>query len=109
MTEIAPQIGLKAQFQVTRLLKLKEFRATVRSRLLQLLRDRIQRKAKQYIEQYTDPVQLQAMNQQIEAVLEEEVSGLLESAERETAVARQRPLASLFACRLCHYLDIRNN
>lgn len=105
MDEIAPQVGLQAQFQVTRLMKLKEFRANVRSKLLQLLLDCILDQAKRY----TDPTQLQTLNHTLEAVLEEQVSTLLQQAETEAAVAKQRPLTSLFARRLCHYLDTRND
>lgn len=105
MGEIAPQIGLQAQFQVTRLMKLKEFRANVRTRLLQLLLDRVLDQATRY----TDPTHLQTLNHSLKAVLEEEVSTLLQQAETEAAVAKQRPLTSLFARRLCHYLDIRND
>ena len=40
MTEIAKRIEMKAQFQVTRLLKLKELRADITHELLSLLKDR---------------------------------------------------------------------
>lgn len=105
MGEIAPQIGLQAQFQVTRLMKLKEFRANVRSNLLQRLFDSILDQAKRY----TDPNYLQTLNQTLEAVLDEQISTLIHQAETEAAVAKQRPLKSLFARRLCHYLDTRND
>ena len=105
MGEIAPQIGLQAQFQVTRLMKLKEFRANVRSNLLQLLFDSILDQAKRY----TDPNYLQTLNDILEAALDEQVSTLMQQAEAEAAVAKQRPLKSLFARRLCHYLDTRND
>jgi hypothetical protein len=101
MNEIAPQVGLQKQFQVTRLLKLKEFRANVRSRLLQLLLRSVQDQAKAY----TDPTRLQKLNQQIETILEEHVTVLIQEAVSEAAVAKRRPLCSLFARRLCHHLD----
>lgn len=93
MGEIAPQVGLQAQFQVTRLMKLKEFRANVRARLMQLLLDCVLDQAKRY----TDPIHLQTLNHTLEAVLEEEVSTLLQQAETEAAVAKQRPLHQ-FVC-----------
>lgn len=105
MGEIAPQIGLQAQFQVTRLMKLQEFRANVGSRLLQLLFDSVLDQA----QRYTDPSYLQTLNHTLEAVLEEQVSTLIQQAETEAAVAKQGPLMSLFARRLCHYLDTRND
>jgi predicted RNase H-like nuclease len=101
MNEIAPQVKLQKQFQVTRLLKLKEFRANVRSRLLQLLLSSVRDQAKTY----TDPTRLQKLNQQIETILEEHITVLIQQAESEAAVAKRFPLDSLFARRLCHHLD----
>ena len=86
MGAIAPQIGLKAQYQVSRLLKLKEFRATVKSLLFKRLRDWLIDKASAY----TDPNHLQELIQTIERILAEDVSNLFQD---------------LFAYRLCHYLD----
>lgn len=105
MGEIAPQVGLQAQYQVTRLMKLQELRASVRAKLLQCLLNCILDQAKQY----TDPSHLQTLNQTLAAVLDEQISTLLQQAETEAAVAKRRPLKSLFARRLCHYLDIRKN
>ncbi len=39
MGEIATIIGLQAQYQVTRLLKLKELRADIRHKMLQIMGD----------------------------------------------------------------------
>ncbi|MBE9182947.1 hypothetical protein IQ268_30900 [Oculatella sp. LEGE 06141] len=105
MSEIAPQVGLQAQFQVTRLLKLKEFRANVRSRLLQLLFQVVVEKAKTY----SDAARLQKLNQQIEIILEEQIDVLIQQTEKEGAVAKKHPLRSLFARRLCRHLDLRSN
>lgn len=99
ISEIAPQVGRQAQYQVTRLLKLREFRANVRSRLLQLLLKSVLDIAKPYV----DPLQLQRLNRQIEAILEEQIEILIQQTERESAVAGQH--TSLFARRLCHSLD----
>ena len=105
MSEIAPQVGLQAQFQVTRLLKLKEFRAAVRSRLLQLLFQAVIEKARTY----SDPIRLQRLNQQIEVILEEQIDALIQQTEKEGAVAKKHPLRSLFARRLCQHLDFRSS
>jgi hypothetical protein len=101
MGEIASQIGLQAQYQVTRLVKLKEFRASVRQNLLLLLSDRILEKARTYV----DTNQLYRLDQQLEAALNEQIDSVLQQAEAEAAVAKNSPLNSLFARRLCHYLD----
>ncbi|MBD2464382.1 hypothetical protein H6G89_25585 [Oscillatoria sp. FACHB-1407] len=104
MTEIAAEVGLQAQYQVTRLLKLKEFRADVRQRLLLTLRDRILDKAREY----ADPNRLKSLDQTIDAALDEQIAAILQQAEAEASVARHCPLDSLFARRLCQYLDQRS-
>jgi hypothetical protein len=104
MSEIAPQVELEKQYQVTRLLKLKNFRDNVRSRLLRQLLGLVQDKAKTYTDDL-DPLRLQKLNQQIETILEEHIGVILQRAESEAANARQREMTSLFARRLCEHLD----
>jgi hypothetical protein len=107
MGEIAPQIELEAQYQVTQLMKLKEFRAAVRCTLLQLLGDRIYNLASGY----SDPERLHNLNAQIEAALDEQVTNIvIEIPEREAAPGKtNQPLPSLFSRRLCHHLDVRRS
>ncbi|MEB3215843.1 MAG: hypothetical protein VKN72_06235, partial [Nostocales cyanobacterium 94392] len=61
MTEIAKLIEMKAQFQVTRLLKLKEFRADVTNELLLMLKARVL----QLAQNYSSLERLQALESQI--------------------------------------------
>ena len=103
MGEIALEIGLEKQFQVTRLLKLKEFRADVRQRLLKELLYSVLDKAKAY----ADPMHLHQLDRQVEAALSEQIDAVIQQAEAEAAVAKCRPLNSLFSHRLCHHLDTR--
>ncbi|MEB3355618.1 MAG: hypothetical protein VKK04_02645 [Synechococcales bacterium] len=103
MGEMASELGLKAQYQVTRLLKLKEFRADVRQNLLRLLGDRIRELATAY----ADPAQIQIMESQIETVLTDHIDTFMQAAEAEASVARHQPLSSVFARRLCHHLKAR--
>jgi hypothetical protein len=104
MGEIAAQVGLTAQFQVTRLMKLKEFRASVRQLLLQKLRDRVIEKVKTF----TDSARLQSLDRQIDLALEEKISTVMQQAEAEAVASKSRsqPI-SLFSQRLCHHLDLR--
>lgn len=105
MTQIAPQIGLKKQFEVTRLLKLNELRADIRQRLLVMLRDRVLDTAKLF----ADSERLQSLDRQVELILDEQISGMIQEAESEVKnPIRNRPLRSLLARRLCRYLDSRN-
>lgn len=103
MTEIAKRIEMKAQFQVTRLLKLKEFRADVTYELLKILKVRVLELA----QNYSSLEDLQALESQITIALTEQVTNLIGEAEIEAAGSRSDSTRSRFASRLCEYLDSR--
>jgi hypothetical protein len=106
MTEIAPLVNLQAQFHVSRLLKLKSFRADVQQQLLIQLRDRIF----DYAQAYTSLGRLHTFSQQIEQALEEQITNLIHEAATEASTAtsaKNKITSSLFAQRLCRYLDTR--
>ncbi|MEM9214956.1 MAG: hypothetical protein AAGD25_11490 [Cyanobacteria bacterium P01_F01_bin.150] len=96
MGEIAKPLKLKAQYQVTRLLKLKEIRADVRRAVLAKLCASVEKLASSYV----DIAQLQ----QMDSALEEQVNAVIQEAVDETSGTRHHPLKSLFARRLCDYL-----
>ena len=101
MTEIAPQVNLGGQSQVSRLLQLPEFRTDIRQRWLAALRDRVP----ELVKEFDSLDRLQGWDQRLEQVLHEEVEAVIQATVAEASAARQRPLTSLFALRLCHYLD----
>lgn len=101
MSDIAPRIDLKAQYQVTRLLQLKDLRADIRHQILLDLRDQVWLEA----QQFTNPDRLQALNEQLDTLLTEQVDGVMQTAAAEASVPRNRPVNSLYAQRLCDYLD----
>ena len=108
MTEIAKALNLQAQFHVSRLLKLKDFRADVRQQLLVRLRYRVINRAKTY----TDAKRLQTLNQQIEEALDEQITAVIQEAATEASTAtitKNQLTTSLFAQRLCRHLDTRRN
>lgn len=105
MGEMAAMVGLQAQYQVTRLLKLKSFRADVRQQLLMLLRESVQEQAKYY----ADPQRLKNLDQQIEEALNEQIAKVIQEAETEASLAKIRPQNCLFSQKLCHYLDSLRN
>lgn len=115
MGEIAQIVNLQAQFQVSRLLQLKAFRADVQQQLLILLRDlcfaAAQRsRAFDEAKAYKDPERLQTLNQQIEEALEEQVSRVIAEAATEASTAtfaKNSITSSLFSERLCRHLDTR--
>lgn len=103
MGEIAPRIGLQAQYQVSRLLKLKQLRADVKQKMLKVLLDIILEQAKAFV----DPECSRSLNQKkIEAALDEEIAKIIQEAEVESEVNSNRnsPLKSLFSRRLCRSL-----
>lgn len=106
MGEIAPQVGLKKQYEVTRLLKLNDLRADIRQRSLANLRDRVIDKAKFY----ADIDRLQHLEEKVDLILNEQLTGVIEEAEAETkSPVRNQPLKSLLARRLCLYLASRKS
>ena len=102
MTEIAKDVGLKAQYQVTRLLKLKSFRADIRQKLLISLRDKILELAKDY----TNLQSLKAIDKEIEIALDEQVERVFQEAEAEGYISGHNSTENLFAKRVCRYLDL---
>jgi hypothetical protein len=105
MGEIAKKLGLKAQYQVTRLLNLKEFRADVRQQLLIQLRDRILEFAKNY----TDTQSLKNIDQKVEEALDEQINQIIQEAESESHNSQDNSTKSLFSQRLCKQLDCQFN
>ena len=101
MAEIASKVGLQAQYQVTRLLKLKSFRADIRYQLLEMLRDRIFTAVKSYI----SPEQLEKQDKQIAEALDEQINAVIQEAETEASMAKKHSVSSLFSQKLCGYLD----
>lgn len=107
MGEIAKEVNLQAQFHVSRLLKLKSFRSDIQQKFLLLLRDRVMDEVKNF----TDSERLE--RKKIEEALEEQVTNLMLEAATEAATAtgtkNQTTATSLFAERLCCYLDTRRS
>ena len=103
MTDIAPQVGLKAQYQVSRLLQLKALRADVQRQMLVELRDRVLDQAQAFAE----PMRLEALQQTLDTLLSEQIDALIQTAAAEASIPGNRPVHSLYARRLCHDLDQR--
>lgn len=104
MSQIAPQIGFKKQYEVTRFLKLNEFRSDIRQRLLINLRDRVMEIA----EYFTNYQRLEGLDKKIEYILDEQILNVIQEAESEAkSPVKNQPLCSLLARRLCRYLEKR--
>ncbi|MEM7557059.1 MAG: hypothetical protein AAF378_23815 [Cyanobacteria bacterium P01_A01_bin.84] len=106
MSQIAPEIGFKKQYEVTRLLKLNQFRADIRQSLLINLRNSVMDIA----QEFTDSDRLQNLDKQIELILDEQISTIIQEAESEVRnPVRNQPLRNLIARRICNYLNNRKS
>lgn len=103
MGEIAPFVDLTAQYQVTRLLKLKELRVDVRHKLLQELSGCVRDLAAKY----HTPEHLQQLDAQLQDALVEQIDVTLQEAETEASIAKERACGSVFSRQLCQYLRSR--
>ncbi|MEO0844752.1 MAG: hypothetical protein AAF063_38720, partial [Cyanobacteria bacterium J06643_5] len=101
-SQIAPEIGLKNQYEVTRLLRLNDLRADIRQKLLIILSQRVIDIAKNF----SNTQKLQNLDNKIQFILEEQISTIIQEAESEVKnPIRNQPLKNLIARRICHYLD----
>ena len=107
MGQIAHQVGLQQQYQVTRLLKLKDFRADIQQRLFVVLRDRILAQAQRLATEQTEQTAA-TIQQNIEAAIDHQLTELMQEAELEASTNRDQPFQNLFARKLCQYLDTRS-
>ena len=98
MSAIATIIGLQAQYQVTRLLKLKELRADIRHKMLQLMRDWVLNQPN-----FEEPQLLKAREREIAAALEEPIDLMLAEAQKEASITDSPQ--SILAQLICDYLD----
>ncbi len=101
MTEIAAQVGLKAQFQVSRLLNLKAFREDVRHQMVQALISFVKQQAADLIA----PDRLAQLDRQIEAALDDQIEGVMQEAAAQAQSPKDYVTGTMFSRTLCNYLD----
>ena len=101
MTEIAAEIGVQRQDNVTYLLKLKDLRTDVRNLMLRQLQKAVLEKATEYL----DPDRLQGLSQKLDDALTEQVEHLIQAEEKRTKTPKDLMQENLFAQRLTRYLD----
>lgn len=101
MTAIAPQIGLRSQDNVTRLLKLKDFRADIRRHMLKSLQRYVLEKAKEY----HTPDAIQQLDTKIETALDEQIEAMIQQEAEQSKTPKTYLSGSVFSQRLCQYLD----
>lgn len=99
MNEIAEILGLKAQYQVTRLLKLKSFRSDIQQKLVVSLREVVLDKASAY----TNPEGLAKLESKIAEAISISIENILEN-ERDSRTHDLSGERSLFTQSLCSKL-----
>ena len=97
MGEIAKQVGLKSQVQVTRLLKLKRFRAEVCAYWLNQIKQQVSAEALRHISRD----RLAQISQQLEQILAADTEAVIAEAAAEAQISKNRETKSIFARRLC--------
>jgi hypothetical protein len=103
MKEIAPQLGLKDQPQVSRLLELKTLRSDIGRRMLLCLRNRVLHLAQCYL----DPRQLVDLESRLQSILGEEIDKELENSKKENYIGHNRVMNSQLSHTICQYLNTR--
>ncbi len=104
MTAIAAEVGLAKQFQVTRLLTLKELRVSVRHEMIGLLKRYVKEQAKAFV----TLEQLENLDAKIEDALVEQVELLMAEDAAQAQSPKNYGKGSRFAMVLCQQLDRLN-
>ncbi|NEQ86562.1 MAG: hypothetical protein F6K26_42825 [Moorea sp. SIO2I5] len=100
MTKIAAQIGFTAQYQVSRLLDLKAFRADI-ARCTSV---RLHHQLVELGQAYASAQEVKELEKRISQFVEEEINRIMTAAMKETTVSKNRLLSSQFSRTLCEYL-----
>ncbi len=106
MTQIAPQIGLTKQYEVSRFLNLNQLHNDIRQRLLLIMRSRVSDLATKFV----DADDLASLDGEIETILNEQISEIIQELESEVKKPiRNQPLSSLLSVNICRYLKRRTS
>ncbi|MEO1592460.1 MAG: hypothetical protein AAFU71_14400 [Cyanobacteria bacterium J06632_22] len=101
MGAIAKQLSLANQVQVTRLLHLRRFRTEIAIEWVAALKQQVKVDAAEYL----SPDQLDEADQKLEQILIEETNAVMEEAQAEAQIAKNRTADSVFARCMCRVLD----
>lgn len=104
MGEIAKELELSGQSQVSRLLKLKEFREDVSRNAIAILKESLK---EQLAKLLTDPEKLAILDTKIQEFIEPEMKEIIQEAEVEIFDSKNKTRNSLFARTVCQCLKQR--
>ncbi|GAB1542849.1 hypothetical protein NUACC21_55230 [Scytonema sp. NUACC21] len=101
MGEIAPKIGLKKQYQVSRLLEQKEIRADVARKTVNYLILAIF----QLLPEEPSPEKQSELRKKLTPILYEKVNAEMQKAQKEDSVSKNRSMKNKLSQAICQYLD----
>ena len=104
MGEIANQLKLSGQSQVSRLLRLKELREDVSRNTISILKDSLKAQVTKLL---TDPEKLAILDTKIQEFIEPEIQEVIQEAETEIFDSKNRNRNSLLARTVCQCLKQR--
>ncbi|MDJ0747561.1 MAG: hypothetical protein QNJ32_30090 [Xenococcaceae cyanobacterium MO_167.B27] len=104
MGEIATQLELSGESQVSRLLKLKELREDVSRNVIPVLKERLKAQINDYL---TDPAKLAILDTKIQEFIELEIQEVMQEAEAEIFDSKNKARNSLFAFTVCQWVKQR--
>lgn len=103
MGKIAPQIGLKKQYQVSRLLEQREIRADVARKTVSYLIPEIFK----IIPEELSLEKQSELRKKITPILKEKVDEEMQKAQREDSVSKNRMMTNELSIAICQFLDTR--
>ncbi|MBD2492003.1 hypothetical protein [Aulosira sp. FACHB-615] len=103
MNEIAEFLGLRAQYSITKLLKLQDLRTDVGQEMWVILKGSVIEKAKIY----ADIQALKNLDEQLKVILLEEIRQMIKNSEIQSRTMKNHLKADMFAEQLCEYLQTR--
>ena len=104
MGEIADELEFSGQYQVSRLLKLKELREDISRNSIAILKESLKNQLTQFV---TDPEKLAILDTKIQEFIEPEMQEIIQEAEIEVFDSKNKTRNSLFARTVCQCLQQR--
>lgn len=101
MGEITPHLGLKAQYQVSRLLELKQLRADVHRHMFVCCRECILR----LVTEWDSSNNVENLDGKLHDFLDKQTQNIIKEAEKEALNSKSRAMNSDFSLTVCKYLD----
>ena len=107
MGEIAPQIGLEKEYQVSRLLQQNEIRADVARKIVSYLISEIFQILSEKLSEQLSQEKQSELRTKLTPILHEKVNTEIHKAQKEDSVSKNRSMKNKVSQAVCEYLDTR--